>query len=108
MDTANSSRSPSVPVCATGSGKGQFTVARVLDDGPTPMGPFVYLQAATRSVKTLLCRCMPSQAEHFVADEYYQLLPIDYLSGIGVERLELLSRLLPAALDRLLRLPDDF
>lgn len=86
----------------------RVVVARVLDDGPVPMGPFVYLQAGTRSVATLLCRCMPSQVDEFIDDDYYELLPIDHLAGIGAERLELLSRLLPAPLDRYLRLPDDF
>ena len=83
-------------------------VERVLDDGPVPMGPFVYLYAGTRSVATMLCRCMPSQVDEFIDADYYELLPIDNLAGIGVDRLELMSRLLPAPLDKYLRLPDDF
>lgn len=86
----------------------RVVVARVLDDGPVPMGPFVYLHAGTRSVATLLCRCMPSQVDRFIDDQYYDILPIDHLAGIGVDRLELMSRLLPVPLDRYLRLPDDF
>src|SRR5262249_26008854 len=36
-------------------------VARLLDDGPEPMGPFVYLSREGLEITTLSCRCMPSQ-----------------------------------------------
>ena len=51
-------------------------VARVIEDGPTPMVPLVYLRAGTRSVSTLTCRCMPAQAKRVLATRVYQLVPI--------------------------------
>jgi hypothetical protein len=50
-------------------------VARALDDGPVAMGPFVYLSAGTRTVSTLICRCMPAQAKKLLATSAYDLLP---------------------------------
>jgi len=54
-------------------------VARVLDDSPVPAGPIVYLDAVTRSVGTLTCRCMPAQARKLVATTVYDLRPFDLL-----------------------------
>jgi hypothetical protein len=51
-------------------------VARVIDDGPTPMGPLVYLRAGTRSVGTLTCRCMPAQAQRLLQTRVYRLAPV--------------------------------
>lgn len=51
-------------------------VARVLDDGPQPMGPFVYLNAEHQAVTTLICRCMPSQVHDFVDNLSYELQPL--------------------------------
>lgn len=51
----------------------ETVVARVIEDGPTPMGPVVYLRAGTHDVSTLICRCMPSQAETIVAQQNYPL-----------------------------------
>ncbi|MBK8269278.1 MAG: hypothetical protein IPK83_13620 [Planctomycetes bacterium] len=50
-------------------------VARVIEDGPMPMGPFVYLSRDNSSFTTLICRCMPSQARQFVETAYYELRP---------------------------------
>jgi hypothetical protein len=50
-------------------------VARVIDDGPVAMGPIVYLSASTRTVSTLICRCMPAQVRRLVATSTYDLLP---------------------------------
>lgn len=50
-------------------------VARIIEDGPVPMGPIVYLDAATRSVSTLICRCMPAQAKSLSGTEVYELRP---------------------------------
>ncbi len=72
-------------------------VARILDDGPMPMGPFVYLDAATCSVTTLLCRCMPSQVDLFIEDIYYDLLPLPATSPLTATD--------PIRLDHALRLP---
>jgi dihydroflavonol-4-reductase len=64
-------------------------VPRVIEDGPVPMGPIIYLEAKTRSVSTLICRCMPVQAQDLVATRTYELVP--YLEdGAGV--LESFSR----------------
>ncbi len=59
-------------------------VARVLSDGPVPMGPFVYLSSRDAEVTTLLCRCMPSQVESFVESVYYDVLPLADLQDVGL------------------------
>lgn len=63
-------------------------VARVLEDGPIPMGPFVYLQARTRAVTTLLCRCMAAQMSNIVVNEYYDLVELSALEGLDLSRTE--------------------
>ena len=63
-------------------------VARVLEDGPVPMGPFVYLQARTRAVTTLLCRCMAAQMSNIVVNEYYDLVELSALEGLDLRRTE--------------------
>lgn len=50
-------------------------VARVIEDGPVPMGPIVHLNAGSRNVSTLICRCMPTQAKNLLATETYELRP---------------------------------
>ena len=50
-------------------------VGRVVDDGPEPMGPIMYLRAGTRDTSTIICRCMDSQAKAVVEMRYYQLTP---------------------------------
>jgi len=55
-------------------------VARVIDDGPVAMGPFVYLSAGTRTVSTLICRCMPAQAKKLLATSAYDLLPFQAMT----------------------------
>ena len=57
----------------------------VLDDGPVPMGPIVYLEAGTRLVGTIICRCMPSQVDEFTETPYYDLLPLDDLAESGAD-----------------------
>jgi hypothetical protein len=51
-------------------------VPRVLDDGPLPMGPIIYLAEGTRNVATLICRCMPAQVKQLVATRTFELLPL--------------------------------
>ena len=53
----------------------KILVARILDDGPVPMGPIVYLSAGSRDVSTLICRCMPAQAKTLTGTSTYALLP---------------------------------
>lgn len=48
-------------------------VARVIDDGPTLMGPMIYLRQQTGDVMTLVCRCMNSQAKALVGMGTYKL-----------------------------------
>ena len=50
-------------------------VARVIEDGPVPMGPIVHLNAGSHNVSTLVCRCMPTQAKELVATQLYALRP---------------------------------
>lgn len=49
-------------------------VARMYEDGPTAMGPMVYLSKASRSVSTLICRCMPAQAKQLRRTVNYELV----------------------------------
>ena len=51
-------------------------VARVLSDGPVPMGPFVYQSREPGSITTLLCRCMPSQIAEVADGLWYELVPL--------------------------------
>ncbi len=53
-------------------------VVKTLSDGPIPMGPFVYLEAQSKMVTTILCRCMPAQVEEISETRTY---PMQSLSG---------------------------
>ena len=55
-------------------------VARIIDDSPVAMGPIMYLSADTRSVSTLICRCMPAQARKLVRTRTYELMPFQIAS----------------------------
>jgi hypothetical protein len=61
-------------------------VARVLEEGPVPMGPVVYTGAAG-DVGTVICRCMPAQAQRLSGQRAYDLVEID-----EIQEAELLSR----------------
>jgi hypothetical protein len=50
-------------------------VARIIEDGPVPMGPMVYLCAGTRDVSTVICPCMPVQARTLQTNVTYHLVP---------------------------------
>lgn len=50
-------------------------VPRVLEDGPMPMGPIVYLERGGGTVQTVACRCMPAQAREVVSTDTYDLAP---------------------------------
>ena len=97
-------------------------VARVLDDGPLPMGPIVHL-LRDGTIGTLTCRCMPSQVDNFVETLPYDLAPIQELADLGLHDLDWLTDQRGVAvylaftldvtqdrplLSQLLRLPDDF
>ncbi len=47
----------------------------MIDDNAVAAGPIVYLDAGTRAVSTLICRCMPAQARKLLAASTYDLLP---------------------------------
>jgi hypothetical protein len=53
-----------------------LVVARIVGDGPQPMGPFLYLDFPARRVSTLICRCEPSQVASFPASHLYQMVEI--------------------------------
>ncbi|MGB0716188.1 MAG: hypothetical protein ACPGXK_09935, partial [Phycisphaerae bacterium] len=84
-------------------------VARLVESGPLPMGPIVYLQhqngaaeSATQTtngngsastalpnlrVSSILCRCMPSQAYEYVSENWYTMRPLDDLPPAWANRL---------------------
>lgn len=62
----------------------ELVVARVLADGPAPMGPFFYV-GADRMVRTVICRCMPSQAESFRETRNYEVEAMDALPACAME-----------------------
>ena len=97
-------------------------VARVLEDGPLPMGPIVHL-LRDGTIGTLTCRCMPSQVDNFVETLPYDLAPVQDLADLGLHDLDWITDQRSAAvylaftldvaqdlplLSQLLRLPDDF
>jgi hypothetical protein len=77
-------------------------VARIIDDGPVPMGPFVYIMSDSLDIATVTCRCMASQVDAFVNDAYYEVLPLSTLPDA------FRATAAPIPLETLLRLPDDF
>jgi hypothetical protein len=50
-------------------------VARIIEDGPVPMGPILYLRPTDYSISTLICRCMPAQAKALAGTTVYTLSP---------------------------------
>ena len=93
-------------------------VARVIADGPVPMGPIVYLQRNSNNVSTLVCRCMPAQAKSLLTSSVYQLKAIqaensDLLLQMLRDRLQFRAAFWPGAKDapgieKKLRLPKSF
>ncbi len=49
-------------------------IARLIDDGPEPMGPMVYVSAKHGEIVSLACRCMPSQVDDIDDAIYYELV----------------------------------
>ncbi len=97
-------------------------VARVLEDGPLPMGPIVHL-LRDGTIGTLTCRCMPSQVDNYIETLPYDLAPIQELADMGLHDLDWITDHQSAAvylaftldvaqdhslISQLLRLPDDF
>lgn len=53
----------------------ETVVARVIEDGPVPMGPSVYLLQGHRDVASILCRCMPPHSTNVLTTSHYELAP---------------------------------
>jgi len=60
-------------------------VVRVIESGPIAMGPFVYLDGSSHDVRTVICRCMPSQVDAILGTDEYELLPLDSLVPREIE-----------------------
>lgn len=73
-------------------------VANIIDDGPVAMGPILYLQAGSRDVSALICRCMPAQFRELSGQQDYQLSSATAESGGFAKN----------PLDQRLRLPSRF
>ena len=58
-------------------------VVRAIDDGPAPMGPYVYLDATSRDVVNLRCRCASLQVQQFRKSVAYRFLPLSDLRLLG-------------------------
>jgi hypothetical protein len=85
-------------------------VPRVVGDGPQPMGPFVYLDAAALNVTTLICRCEPSQIGEVPISTHYALRRIEDFAALYAGRPRPANLPLPpqpADLHAMLRLPDE-
>lgn len=60
----------------------EAVVAGIVEDGPIPMGPYVYLDAPGRRITTLLCRCSPAKMQSVAKTGYY-----DLVAAVHVEHL---------------------
>jgi hypothetical protein len=81
----------------------RVVVGGLLEPGPIPMGPFVYLWETTADVNLVLCRCMPSRVDAILESRPYRLEAMPD-GGAGPEWLDEGSG---ASLDAFLRLPTD-
>lgn len=53
-----------------------WVIARVLDEAAVPMGPMLYVEANTGDVSTVICRCMPAQADRVKDTATYTVLTV--------------------------------
>ena len=60
-------------------------VVNVIDDGPIPMGPYVYIDAPNGRITSILCRCMASQVDAFVTEGWYELRSLAELTGFPLD-----------------------
>lgn len=60
-------------------------VAGVVEDGPVPMGPYVYLDAAGLDIRSVRCRCNSSLVDELVKSVWYKLRPVDDLEAWGID-----------------------
>ena len=52
-------------------------VGGLLESGPAPLGPFVYVWERDGNVNTVICRCMPSRVISIPNAATYDLAPLD-------------------------------
>jgi hypothetical protein len=89
-----------------------IVVPRVLDDGPMPMGPMLYLNANSHAIASIACRCMRTQARSLLSTSEYHLEPLTselrrlLSTTFGVKGD--LFPLKPGELEKALRLPRTF
>lgn len=76
----------------------EVVVVRTLADGPVPMGPYAYVDAAGR-ITHVLCRCSPSQVGEFLREGEYDVRPMTELGE------EVGAMLGPVDLTKVLRWP---
>jgi hypothetical protein len=81
----------------------EAVIVGTVEQGPVPMGPYVYLSSAPqRTITTILCRCSPSQVDEFIATAEYDLQP---LKALEHKCPDLLKRLQSSRLETMLRWP---
>jgi hypothetical protein len=86
-------------------------VVRVLEDGPVPMGPMVYLSGS--EVASVICRCMPAQAREVAGSGEFGVEPAEPLArrwleqrGVAVD--QAIWPVVFGPVERVLRLPPSF
>lgn len=62
-------------------------VARIIEDGPMPLGPYVYMAGDTGRVTTLHCRCSESQMDDVLESTYYELAAFDDVASEVLKRM---------------------
>ena len=82
-------------------------LARVIEDGPEPMGPIVYWGAGTGDIVAVACRCMRVQARELVGEQRYDLVELN--TGAAGQMPDTMRRVAaPSRLEEQLRLPAGF
>jgi hypothetical protein len=88
-------------------------IVRVLEDGPVPMGPMVYISGRPPEVASVICRCMPAQAREIRGlGEFEIALAEPLVREWQAQRGQAMkAELWPAtlnSLEQVLRLPQEF
>jgi hypothetical protein len=90
-------------------------VAKILEDGPVPMGPMVYVSMDPLLISAVACRCMPTQARSLTSTVTYDLKPLqDTNSLVSKLRSQIDAAFWPGDTEtndrvlKLLRLPRQF
>jgi hypothetical protein len=86
-------------------------VVNLVDDGPVPMGPYVYIEAnEERPVATVHCRCSPSRFSEVVENVGYELVPVESMNAEragNVAPVDLRKVLAPPPFEALFHWPKD-